>query len=198
MANDAPKNSKTPPNTPRRTGSELDVPYALGDKIPAPEAVERNGESVWALWSEVNQKHERGFADTAPASTAHRPSEDQGWAKTQPASALNKPRPRKVEAAPLFTLDAAMLVARRNNRVCPRPARWEEMHALLPARKTTRGSQVPPAPPTGPAWNKTPPLTKRLLFREHIEWAEAQGVLESVMSFMQSMPEADWLHMGED
>src|SRR6478736_1329612 len=110
MANPDPKKTKTP--SPR----ELDAPYALGDKIPAPEAVERNGESVWALWSEVNQQHENRFADTAPASTLQRPSEDQGWAKTQPASALRAPRPRKVEAQPLFTLDAAMLVARRNNR----------------------------------------------------------------------------------
>lgn len=203
MANSAPKNSKTPAPTPpaapaARPASELDLPYALGDKIPAPEAVERSGESVWALWSEVNQKHDRGFAETAPATTSHRSSEDQGWAKTQPASSLRTPRPRKVQAQPVFTLDAAMLVARRNNRVCPRAARWEELHALLPPRKTPRGVQTPPAPPTGPAWAKTPPLTKRLLFREHIEWAESQGVLENVMSFMQSMPETDWLHMGED
>jgi hypothetical protein len=196
MANPAPTNPKNPP--PRRPG-ELDVPYALGDKIPAPEAVERNGESVWALWSEVNQQHENRFADTAPASVMHRPSEDQGWAKTQPASALQAaPRARRVEAQPLFTLEAAMLVARRNNRVCPRPEHWQELHGLLPARTTTRGVQTPPVPPTGPAWSKTAPLTKRLLFREHIEWAEAQGALENLMAFMQTMPETDWLHMGED
>ncbi|MDB5861354.1 MAG: hypothetical protein JWQ76_5043 [Ramlibacter sp.] len=196
MATSAPKNPKTSPS--RGPGGALDLPYALGDKIPAPEAVERNGESVWALWSEVNQQHERRFADTAPASELHRPAEDQGWAKTRPASSLEAPRARKPEAQPLFTLDAAMLVARRNNRVCPRAARWEELHALLPARQTPRGVQTPPAPPTGPVWSKTAPLTKRLLFREHIEWAEAQGVLESLMAFMQSMPETDWLHMGED
>ena len=198
MANPDPKKSKTPP--PGRPASELDLPYALGDKIPAAEAVERSGESVWALWSEVNQQHENRFADTAPASTLQRPpSEDQGWAKTQPASTLRSPpRKRVAEAKPLFTLDAAMLVARRNNRVCPRAERWAELHALLPARQTQRGEQKPPVPPTGAAWSKTAPLTKRLLFREHIEWAEAQGALENVMAFMQTMPETDWLHMGED
>jgi hypothetical protein len=198
MANPASKNPKTPLAPARRPVSGLDLPYALGDKIPAPEAVERNGESVWALWSEANRKQDRGFADTAPATNTHRLGEDPGWAKTQPASALKAPRARKPEAQPLFTLDAAMLVARRNNRVCPRGARWEELHALLPGRRTPRGVQAPPAPPTGPAWAKTPPLTKRLLFREQIEWAETQGVLENVMAFMQSMPETDWLHMGED
>jgi hypothetical protein len=154
MANSGPKNPPRPP------GAGLDVPYALGDKIPAPEAVERNGESVWALWSEVNQQHEARFADTAPASVMHRPSEDQGWAQTQPASSLHAPpRARPVAAQPLFTLDAAMLVARRNNRVCPRAERWEALHALLPARNTPRGEQRPPAPPTGLAWAKTAPLT---------------------------------------
>ena len=53
-------------------------------------------------------------------------------------------------------------------------------------------------PVTGPAWNVTPPLTKRLCFREQIEWAESQGVLESAVAFMQAMSEEEWLHMGED
>jgi len=200
MATSDSKKSKTPPQEQQARKSDFDLPYALGDKIPAGEAIERSGESVWALWSEVNQQHENRFADTAPASTAQRlPAEDQGWAKTQPASSLRAPKVRTRTPEPqLFTLDGAMLVARRNNRVCPRAERWQELHALLPPRKTPRGEQKPPVPPTGPAWSKTAPLTKRLLFREHIEWAEAQGALENVMAFMQTMPETDWLHMGED
>ena len=91
-----------------------------------------------------------------------------------------------------------MLVARKNNRVCPRPERWLELHALLPARETPRGIQNPSPPPTGPAWGLTAPLTKRLPFREHVEWAEGLGALENVMRFMQTMPEDGWLHMGED
>lgn len=187
---------KTPP--PSRPAPEFDLHAALGEKLPAPEVIEQNGESVWALWSEVNKQHENRFADTAPASTLQRPSVDPGWAKTQPMEVPVTLKQRAVEAQPLFTLEAAMLVARRNNRVCPRPERWQEMHGLLPARRTPRGVQQPPAPPLGPAWTITAPLTKRLLFREHVEWAEAQGVLENIMSFMQQMPESDWLHMGED
>ena len=44
----------------------------------------------------------------------------------------------------------------------------------------------------------TPSLTKRLCFREQVEWAERAGSLEAVMAFMQSMAEEEWLHMGED
>ena len=185
---------------PARSKSDLDRPWEAGDSIPAPEAVHGDGESVWALWNEVSQQHERRFADTAPMT---RPpgmtTEDAAWAATQPAGALAaRPARKSVEAQPLFTLESAMLVARRNNRVCPRPERWDAFTQLLPARKTLRGSLTPPVAPTGSAWAVTPPLTKRLCFREQIEWAERAGVLESAMDFMQSLSEEDWLHMGED
>jgi hypothetical protein len=190
----------SPKKPPARQGGDLDRPWEAGDSIPAPEAIHSDGESAWALWNEVKQQHERRFADTAPMT---RPpgmgAEDAGWAATQPAgTALRQPAGTPRDEQPLFTLESAMLVARRNNRVCPRPERWDEFTRLLPARKTLRGSQPPPVPPTGAAWGVTPALTKRLVFREQIEWAERQGVLEAVMAFMQSMPEEDWLHMGDD
>lgn len=177
----------------------LDRPWEAGDSIPVPEAVHQDGDSAWALWHEVAQQHERRFADTAPLT---RPpgmtTEEAAWAPTlPPGAAARKPPQRRKEAEPLFTLEAAMLVARRNNRVCPRPQRWDEFTAMLPVRKTLRGVQQPPAAPTGAAWAVTPPLTKRLCFREQIEWAERAGALESIMAFMQSLPEEEWLHMGE-
>lgn len=180
----------------------LDVPYTHGDAIPAPEAIEKSGESAWALFSEISRQHDARFADTASASAPMKLSatEAPGWAQTRPMTGHGQVAApaRGRDALPLFTLDAAMLVARRNNRVCPRPESWVKLSELLPARKTLRGTQPPPAPLTGPAWQVTPPLTKRLCFREQIEWAERQGVLESVMAFMQALPEEDWLHMGED
>jgi hypothetical protein len=189
MATPAPKSPRSP--------HDLDSPYAAGDLIPVPDAIE-GGDSAWALFSEISRQQEQRFADTAPASMPMRlDTQDRSWAQTQPHDAPPRLGQRK-EEKPLFTLDAAMLVARRNNRVCPRPDRWQELFALLPPRKTLRGVQNPPGPIVGPVWKVTASLTKRLAFREHMEWAERQGVLESIMDFMQSMPEADWLHMGED
>lgn len=180
----------------------LDLPYLHGDVIPVPEAVEKSGDSAWALFSEITRQHDARFADTAPATAPVKlaPNDTTGWAQTRPMAGNGRvaPAARGNDTMPLFTLDAAMLVARRNNRVCPRPERWLQLAELLPPRKTMRGMQPPPVPITGPAWSVTPPLTKRLCFREHIEWAERQGVLESVMAFMQALPEEDWLHMGED
>lgn len=192
-----PSSKKTSPG--RRPG-DLDRPYEAGDSIPAPEALHRDGETGWALWQEAQQQVERRFAETAPMTQPPGMSpEEVSWAATQPASSVLAPKKAKaVPAQALFTLETAMLVARRNNRVCPRPERWDEFMALLPAKKSLRGHQQPPAPPTGKAWSVTPALTKRLCFREQIEWAESAGALEAVMAFMQSMPEEEWLHMGED
>lgn len=187
-----------PSKTPPRRGGDLDRPWEAGDSIPAPDAVHGDGESSWALWNEVKQQHEQRFADTAPMTRAPGSPEEAAWAATQPAGGALKIPKRVPKKEQVFTLESAMLVARRNNRVCPRPAQWDAFTQLLPARKTVRGSMSPPAAPTGAAWAVTPALTKRLCFREQIEWAERAGVLEKVMAFLQGMPEEDWLHMGED
>jgi hypothetical protein len=190
-----------PPSKKPVRSRDLDRPWEAGDSIPAPEALHQDGDTAWAMWKEASEQHERRFAETMPMTQPPGMSpEELGWAATQPAAGalLRQPLvPRAVEK-PLFTLEGAMLVARRNNRVCPRPARWDAFMQLLPAKKTLRGTQLPPAPPTGAAWAVTPSLTKRLCFREQIEWAERAGVLEAVMAFMQSMSEEEWLHMGED
>ena len=188
------------PKKPARKG-DLDRPYEAGDSIPAPEALHADGDTGWAMWNEAAQQQERRFADTAPMTQPPGMTpEEIGWAATQPAGGALLKRMATVKPVdrPLFTLEAAMLVARKNNRVCPRPQQWDAFMDLLPAKKSLRGMQQPPAPATGAAWSVTPALTKRLCFREQIEWAEHAGVLEPVMQFMQSMSEEEWLHMGED
>jgi hypothetical protein len=193
------------PKVPPRKGADLDQAWHAADPIPAAEAIASDGDSAWALWNEVSKQHEQRFAPTAPMTVPPSSREtpatlspgERAWAMTLPADRASI-LPTRRSKEPLFTLDTAMLVARKNNRVCPRPVRWTEFFAMLPPHKTVRGQQLPPAPATGPAWDVTPALTKRLCFREHIEWAERAGMLESVMAFMQSMREDEWLHMGED
>lgn len=187
-----------PARKPAAPRPDLDRPWEAGDSIPLPEAVHRDGDSAWALWNEVAGEHERPFAETGPMTQPPGMSaEEIGWSPTVPAG--GKPLPHSARHdEQVFTLEAAMLVARRNNRVCPRPERWNEFVALLPPRKTLRGWAQPPVAPTGAAWPVTAHLTKRLCFREQIEWAERAGVLESAIAFMQSLPEDEWLHMGED
>lgn len=189
------------PAPPRKPPSKLDRPWVPGDSIPVPDAVHRDGDTAWALWNEVNQQEERRFLPTAPMTApATLPPEHRAWAATQPggsASPLPVPPPRR-RAEPVFTLESALLLARKNNRVCPRPEQWAAFHAMLPARKTLRGSMPPPAPVLGGAWSVTPALTKRLTFREQLEWAEREGMLEQAIGFLAALPEEDWFHMGDD
>jgi hypothetical protein len=186
------------PQKQKSTKDDLDRPWTPGDSIPAPEATHKGADSGWALWNEVSQQHEERFAPTAPMGAASVDAHDQAWASTQPAGIGPATQPARRHAEPLFTLEAVLLVARRNNRVCPRPRRWVELYKLLPVRATPRGVLKAPPPVMGKAWTSTPALSKRLCVREQIEWAERAGVLEAVMAFMQSMPEEDWVHMGED
>ena len=190
-----------PPAKKPKRAHDLDRPWQAGDTIPAPEVVREDSDTAWALWNEAAQQHDRRFAETTPMTQPPGMSpEEVGWAATVPAGgvvprkALIPKRPQR----PQFTLEGALLLARRNNRVCPRPERWDAFMQLLPPKKTARGTRQPPAPATGAAWAVTPPLTKRMCFREQLEWAEREGALEAVIPFMQSMSEEEWLHMGED
>jgi len=201
----ADASSKTPKPA-KGKKNYLDSTYMPGDTIPAPEVVEGTGDSAWAEWSEASQAHERKFADTEPASAPMVLSpEERGWANTQPADALDplaKPVRRPRVAAPeppALTVDLAMVVARRNNRVCPRPLQWDEFTYLLStAGQRAKVRTPPPMPATGASWSATPPLTKRLCFREQIEWAGEHGVLADVMRFIEELPENAWLHMGDE
>lgn len=193
---------RSAPKPPARKGGDLDQPWQAGDPIPVPEAIHRDGESAWVLWNELSGTPQPPFAPTAPMAPpagmrAAFGGGESGWAATQPAQPPALPAARASQR-PAATLEAAMLVARRNNRVCPRPARWAEFAALLPPRKTSRGQELPPAAITGAAWPMTPPLAKRLFLREQVEWAERAGVLEAAIGFLQSLREDEWLHMGED
>lgn len=176
-----------------------DSGWALGDSMPLPEVVQKESDSAWELWNQVSEQHEARFANTEPA-PAGQPAEETGWANTAPAGQLQKggPPPRiQVQTQPAVCLEAALKIARRNNRVAPRQQQWQQLVAMLPPRKTVRGTEQPPPAITGPAWAATPERAKRLCFREHLEWAERVAVLQQVMDFMEATPEEEWLHAGE-
>jgi hypothetical protein len=152
------------------------------NSLPVPEARE-GGDSTWALWHEASRKLDEAFAETQPSAAAPL-SADLGTDES-PAS------PRQGA----LTADALMVVARRNNRVCPRPEHWLQLYHQLEGS----GYVDLEPPPVGPwLWNKLSDLQKRLRFREHVEWAERHGKLEPVARFMAGLAEADWLHMGDN
>jgi hypothetical protein len=182
-------------NSPRKP-SGLDKPYVRGDLLPVPEVSESNSDSDWAAFSELQAGQEQRFAATQPASIPMPlPKGDLRYAPTAPSPL----RPAAPEAAPAkprkaATLDDAMQEARRNNRVCPIPEIWQRIYDGLPA--DGRGKRAAP-PLTGPAWAATPSLSKRMCFRDHLDWAETHGALDGVLASMKEMPEHHWHHMGD-
>ncbi|HET8746873.1 MAG TPA: hypothetical protein VFM98_14795 [Ramlibacter sp.] len=146
--------------------------------IPAPEALE-GGDSLWAEWEEASRRMDLAFAPTQPSQAV-------------PLSG-KAPEPAPAEHHPL-SADALMVRARRNNRVCPLPAKWLQLYDALDGE---RYADLPPPPVQPWMWRKLSSLQKRLRFREHVEWAERHGRLEQLARFMDRLAEDDWLHMGE-
>jgi hypothetical protein len=166
-------------------------PYGHGDPIPSPHADERDTDSIWDLWHKTHKAHEVGFAQTAPAPVV--PTGQSAFAPTQPVGLAHAPVPPPTRAPKALTLQDAMVEARLNNRVCPKPARWQELYEMLPQRTASQ-----PTPPLlGVSWNATPSLSKRMCLREHLAWAEAKGALAAVLAFLKGLPEEDWHHMGD-
>jgi hypothetical protein len=140
-----------------------------GDRATAPTPLEDGSDAVW-------EEFERLQSGLAPID-ARAPGPEQ------PAS-------REPRALTRVVLEDTMLLARRANRSSPKPLHWRRMYELLPARASAR-------PPQGFSEKDAPrasPMQKRLLLRDHIEWAAAMGCLPAVHGFLDALAEDDWEH----
>lgn len=166
--------------------------YVPGDPIPAPEALEGDSDSVWDLWHRTHRAHEEGYAQTAPAPVVPAADADP-YAPTAPARLTRQPTEVRAPQPKPPTINDAMVEVRRNNRVCPKPPRWQQLYEMLPDRTQSR-----PTPPlVGASWQATPSLSKRMCLREHLAWAEAHESLPQVLEFLKQLPEEEWHHMGD-
>lgn len=77
------------------------------------------------------------------------------------------------------------------------PSQWKALWEMLPNRKAAGGGWEPALPLILAAWHDTPALLKMLRLKEHIDWAEKQGVLDEVDSFLRSLPESEWADVEE-
>ena len=77
------------------------------------------------------------------------------------------------------------------------PRQWETLWGMLPNRKRAGGGWKPAPPLILAAWYDTSALLKMLRLKEHIDWAEQNGVLDKVDKFLRSLPESEWAHIGE-
>jgi len=97
----------------------------------------------------------------------------------------------------MITFDDVMDETRKNDRVSPQPARWQELYELLPDKKRLGNGWEPALPLILAAWTDAPHLSKSLRLREHIDWASTHGCLDDVYKFLTDLPENDGYH-GSD
>jgi hypothetical protein len=96
------------------------------------------------------------------------------------------------------TFDSLWDYCTANKRLVPMPPQWNELFGLLRnTRQKPSGGWEPPLPLILAAWHHTMPIEKQLRFKEHIQWAQAQGQLDEIDGFLRSLPEAQWCHFGE-
>jgi hypothetical protein len=145
---------------------------------PPPVAEAREGgESTWELWNQASERMDLAFAPTQPSEFTPLPEPARDPLRGVPLSAA-----------------ALMVIARRNNRVCPQPARWNELYQRV------GGDRYPDLapPPVHPAiWTRLSAMQRRLHFRDHIEWAERRRKLPEFAAFIEQLEEHDWVHMGD-
>jgi hypothetical protein len=143
------------------------------------------------LWGRGGNK----FADTEPASTLPMmlPEEEQAYAPTAPSPLI-----RAAALSPAIgqqqTLHELMALIRKDNRVCPQPHRWSDFYALL--ENFADGAPLPSPPLVGAAWNATPSLSKRMCFREQVEWAASHDCVTAAITFLKGLKPQEWHYMG--
>ena len=81
----------------------------------------------------------------------------------------------------------------KNNRVCPNPNLWNDLHTL--AIESDFNSHTPPSLPLilG-AWWDTSDLDKSERLKELIDWCYVANVSDVAWTFIQSLDESEWHH----
>jgi hypothetical protein len=67
-----------------------------------------------------------------------------------------------------------------NGRVCPKPLPWHHVWDMLPSKQHHSAEWDPPVPPVFAAWWRTSDDLKHDLFKQHLGWAAAYGVLSTL------------------
>ena len=195
--------SKDDKKQPAGPATDFGAPWLPGDRLPSIQAEERSSDSAWALFNALSTGQQEPFPDTAAASLPMKLEAASAaappYADTEPAGLpVRRSAPPLSPAArvtPSVNLDQVLLEARKNNRVCPRPAHWQVFYELLLRGREDRAGLTPPIPIA--AWKSTPSLSKRMCLREQLEWAAANGRLAEAYAFIRQLPEDQWHRMGD-
>ncbi len=167
-------------------------PYSEFDAIPAPDVVEKSSDTTWQLWDDVRDRERARYADTAPMTAPGSPSLLD---KADPAHPVAPLRPAVATSA--SGPEKLLEECRRNNRVCPLPAQWQEFDALLRARVQHDPRSSPVAPLSPRDWQGTTALAKRSIFRTVVDWAIDNTLTGEALRYLRALPEEHWHHIGD-
>jgi hypothetical protein len=101
--------------------------------------------------------------------------------------------PRNVAADCNVSVDGLIAYCLQENRVCPMPPKWHDLSERLDGSAPNAKTRVT-RPVILAAWAYTSDFEKRTRLRDQIEWAHGHGLLSLVSSFLEALPESDWLH----
>lgn len=94
-----------------------------------------------------------------------------------------------------MTLEEVIVMATKNNRICPRPPLWATIHQGL-TKDASLAEQLP-LPLILAGWAYSSDAEKQSRFRLHLEFADRHGLLELVEQHIKAMAEEDWHHLGQ-
>lgn len=77
------------------------------------------------------------------------------------------------------------------------PQKWNDLYNMLPNRRQVGAGWEPPQPLILGAWHYTSDFEKMQRLEQHIEWANKHGKLPEVSSYLRSLTESDWHHLGQ-
>ncbi len=79
-----------------------------------------------------------------------------------------------------------------DGRVCPQPQEWNALWELLPRKERVGGGWRPPLPLILDAWWSSSDGEKQVRLQEHVKYAAAEGVLDTVDSFVRGLRQSQW------
>jgi hypothetical protein len=189
-----------------RRAPSVTSPY---DREQVPCGVEDASDSAWeefdSCWAQLEAEVTVARKRAVPARAAALRAADRDLAHALDRRPPPPPAPvRQVDPWPNSAAtecsgaEAVMRLARRNDRVCPKPAAWRRLYLLLPNLQDGARLQRPPYPIDSASMRATSHLDKQQRLRSQLEWAERTGVLGEVGAFLQALPEHEWHHLGTD
>ncbi len=84
-----------------------------------------------------------------------------------------------------------------NDKICPKPQKWQELWDLLPNKQRIEGRWNPPLPLILAAWWETNDFEKKERLYAHIHYAESENALDLICEYLENLTNDDWIYKNE-